>query len=81
MKNNQDNEVVAKIKKIFDEEIRPGVAMDGGDIVFEKYEDQKVYVHMRGACCGCPMSTMTLKMGVEARLKKAIPEIKEVIAL
>jgi NFU1 iron-sulfur cluster scaffold homolog, mitochondrial len=81
MENKQDDPVVTKIKKILDEEIRPSVAMDGGDIVFAKYEDQKVYVHMRGACCGCPMSTMTLKMGVEARLKKSIPEIKEVIAL
>ena len=71
----------AQIKDILDREIRPAVAMDGGDIVFEKFEAGVVYLYMQGACSGCPSSTATLKMGIEARLKKAIPEILEVVAL
>jgi Fe-S cluster biogenesis protein NfuA len=55
--------------------------MDGGDISFHSYVDEIVYVYMRGACSGCPSSSMTLKMGIESRLKEAIPEIKEVVAL
>jgi Fe-S cluster biogenesis protein NfuA len=71
----------AKIKDILDREIRPAVAMDGGDIVFERFEAGVVYLYMQGACSGCPSSTATLKMGIETRLKKAIPEISEVVAL
>lgn len=76
-----DSPVVKKIKKVLNEEVRPAVALDGGDIVFSKYENNVVYVFMQGSCAGCPSSTMTLKMGIEARLKDAIPEIREVVAL
>ena len=76
-----DTPVVQQIKKILNEEIRPAVAMDGGDIVFSKYEDNIVYIHMQGACAGCPSSAETLKHGVESRLCSAIPEIKEVVSL
>jgi Fe-S cluster biogenesis protein NfuA len=69
------------IKRVLDEEIRPMVAQDGGDVLFSKYEDQVVYLHMQGACAGCPSSTMTLKMGIENRLKDALPEIKEVVSV
>ncbi|MBN8555196.1 MAG: NifU family protein [Deltaproteobacteria bacterium] len=72
-------EIEKKIIEILDAEIRPAVAMDGGDISFEKYEDGFVYLRMQGSCAGCPSSMMTLKMGVETRLKDAIPEIQEVI--
>lgn len=72
-------EIEQKIIRILDEDVRPAVAMDGGDITFEKYEDGFVYLRMQGACSGCPSSLMTLKMGVETRLKQAIPEIQEVI--
>ena len=72
-------EIEQKIVEILDREIRPAVAMDGGDIAFEKYEDGFVYLRMQGSCAGCPSSMMTLKMGVENRLKEAIPEIQEVI--
>lgn len=68
-----------KIRELLDHEIRPAVAMDGGDITFERYEDGVVYLHMKGACAGCPSSTMTLKMGIEARLREILPEIKEVV--
>jgi Fe-S cluster biogenesis protein NfuA len=73
------SEIEKKIIEILDAEIRPAVAMDGGDISFEKFEDGFVYLKMQGSCSGCPSSMMTLKMGVETRLKDAIPEIVEVI--
>ena len=74
-------EIELKIKQILDEEIRPAVAMDGGDITFDKYDDGVVYLFLQGSCSGCPSSTMTLKMGIETRLKEMIPEIKEVVAI
>ncbi len=70
-----------RIVDLLDREIRPAVAMDGGDIVFERFEDGIVYVYMQGSCSGCPSSTATLKMGIETRLKNAVPEVKEVVAL
>ncbi len=76
-----DAPVVKTIKQILDTEIRPAVAMDGGDIVFQRYEDNRLYLYMQGSCSGCPSSMMTLKQGVEARLKEAVPELIEVIAL
>lgn len=79
--DENDSEEVKTIKQVLNREIRPQVAMDGGDIVFHKYENNIVYVYMQGACSGCPSSSQTLKMGVETRLKQALPEIIEVIAL
>jgi Fe-S cluster biogenesis protein NfuA len=70
-----------KIREILDSEIRPAVAMDGGDITFEKFEDGVVYVYLQGSCSGCPSSTMTLKQGIESRLRDAIPEVQEVVAV
>lgn len=72
-------EIEKQIVDILDREVRPAVAMDGGDISFEKFEEGFVYLKMQGSCAGCPSSLMTLKMGVEKRLKEAIPEIQEVI--
>lgn len=79
--DSNDSEEVKQIKQILDKEIRPQVALDGGDILFQAYEDQIVKLKMIGACNGCPSSGQTLKMGVEARLKQSLPEIKEVIAV
>lgn len=76
-----DSDVVRNIKQILNDEIRPAVAMDGGDIAFEKYENHVVYLHMQGSCSGCPSSSFTLKEGIETRLKELIPEIQEVIAV
>lgn len=78
---SDDSPLVQKIKKVLNEEVRPAVALDGGDIVFSHYENGIVYLYMQGACAGCPSSSVTLKMGIETRLQEAIPEIKEVIAL
>lgn len=76
-----DSDEVARIKQVLDMEIRPAVAQDGGDIVFHKYEDGVVYLFMQGACAGCPSSTMTLKQGIETRLKEAVPSIREVVSV
>jgi len=76
-----DSDVVRNIKQVLNDEIRPAVAMDGGDITFEKYENHIVYLHMQGSCAGCPSSSVTLKEGIETRLKELIPEIKEVMAV
>ncbi len=74
----EDNEIVCQIKELLDERVRPMVAMDGGDIVFDRFEDGIVFLQLRGACSGCPSSTATLKMGVENMLRHYIPEVLEV---
>jgi Fe-S cluster biogenesis protein NfuA len=73
--------VVERIQRILDEEIRPAVAMDGGDIVFAGFRDGIVELYLQGSCHGCPSSTMTLKMGIEQRLMEEIPEVKGVEAI
>ncbi len=74
----EDSEIIRKIKELLDTRIRPAVAMDGGDIVFCGFEDGVVYLHMQGACSGCPSASITLKSGVENLLKHYIPEVNEV---
>jgi Fe-S cluster biogenesis protein NfuA len=66
-----------KVKKAI-EEIRPNLQADGGDIELVDVEDGTVKVKLKGACAGCPMSTMTVKWGVENFLKKKIPEVAKV---
>ena len=72
------SETVKKIIDLLDTRVRPAVAQDGGDITFQSFEEGIVYLHMQGACAGCPSSTMTLKMGIENLLKHYIPEVNEV---
>lgn len=79
--NQNDSAVIKQIKRVLQTEIKPIVALDGGDIVFAKYENQILSIHMRGSCAGCPSSQATLKQGIEVRMKELIPEIKEVIAV
>ena len=74
----EDDEVVGQIKELLDTRVRPAVAQDGGDIVFRGFEKGVVYLHMQGACAGCPSSTATLKMGIENMLRHYIPEVVEV---
>lgn len=76
-----NGEIENKIRAILDAEIRPAVAMDGGDITFEKFENGVVYLYLQGSCSGCPSSTATLKMGIETRLRDAIPEVQEVVSI
>ena len=73
-----DEEIVNQIKDLLDTRVRPAVAQDGGDITFHGFERGVVYLHMQGACAGCPSSTMTLKMGIENLLRHYIPEVTEV---
>ena len=73
-----DAEVVNQIKDLLDTRVRPAVAQDGGDITFHGFERGVVYLHMQGACAGCPSSTITLKMGIENLLRHYIPEVTEV---
>lgn len=76
-----DTPIIKEIKRALNREIRPVVAMDGGDVVFAKLEDNKLFLHMRGACAGCPSSSATLKQGIEVRIRELFPEIQEVVAL
>ena len=74
----EDAEIVGQIKELLDTRVRPAVAQDGGDITFHGFERGVVYLHMQGACAGCPSSTITLKMGIENLLRHYIPEVTEV---
>jgi Fe-S cluster biogenesis protein NfuA len=76
-----DDAVVAQIRTILERDVRPYVEQDGGEISFAGYRDGVVEVILQGACAGCPSSSITLKMGIEARLKEEIPEVKSVVAL
>jgi Fe-S cluster biogenesis protein NfuA len=71
------NEKVEAILK----EIRPALQADGGDVELVGVNDGMVSLRLTGACAGCPMSTMTLKMGIERILKEKLPEVKEVVAV
>jgi len=76
-----DSLVAQQIKAILDQQVRPAVAMDGGDIVFNRFEDGIVYLELKGSCSGCPSSTATLKMGIEQHLRELIPEVQQVEAV
>lgn len=71
-----------KIKQSL-ENIRPNLQADGGDIQFMEWDEENglVKIQLKGACCGCPMSQATLKDGVEAVLKKEVPEVKQVVSI
>jgi Fe-S cluster biogenesis protein NfuA len=73
--------VIAQIVELLDKRIRPAVAMDGGDIQFVDFQDGIVMLQMRGACAGCPSSTLTLKSGIENMLRHYVPEVIEVRAV
>ncbi|MEM6423294.1 MAG: NifU family protein [Pseudomonadota bacterium] len=73
-----DAEVVNQIKELLDTRVRPAVAQDGGDITFHGFDRGVVYLHMQGACAGCPSSTLTLKHGIENLLRHYCPEVTEV---
>ena len=76
--SGEDAEIVGQIKELLDTRVRPAVAQDGGDITFHGFDRGIVYLHMQGACAGCPSSTVTLKMGIENLLRHYIPEVIEV---
>ena len=76
------NEMEKQIERVL-EQVRPALRMDGGGIELVKFDASTgaVHVRLKGACVGCPMSEITLKIGIEAALHDAIPEVKEVIAV
>ena len=76
----EDTEIVAEIKALLDSRIRPAVAQDGGDILFDAFDEETgvLTLRMRGACAGCPSSSATLKAGVEQMMKHYVPEVTRV---
>jgi Fe-S cluster biogenesis protein NfuA len=74
----QDAETVATIKELIDTRVRPAVANDGGDITFRGFKDGVVFLHMKGACSGCPSSTATLRHGIQNLLRHFLPDVVEV---
>ncbi len=79
--NEDDDELVIQIKELIDTRVRPAVAEDGGDIIYQSFEDGVVYLELHGACSGCPSSTATLKNGIENMLKHYVPEVLAVEAV
>jgi len=77
----EDSEIVTQIKDLLETRVRPAVAQDGGDIIFQSFEKGVVFLHLQGSCSGCPSSSATLKMGIENMLKHYIPEVTEVRAV
>lgn len=78
--NSDDSDIVKRVKEILDNYVKPAVEMDGGAIQFKNYHDGVVTLMLQGSCSGCPSSMITLKTGIEAMMKRMIPEVKEVIA-
>jgi Fe-S cluster biogenesis protein NfuA len=77
----EDDPTVRQIKELIETRVRPAVAQDGGDIVFHGFDRGIVYLHLRGACSGCPSSIVTLKNGIENLLKYYVPDVVEVRAI
>lgn len=76
-----EDKIVKEIREIIENQVRPSVMQDGGDIVFHDFKDGIVRVELHGACSGCPSSTVTLKNGIENMLKYYVPEVIAVEAL
>ena len=74
----EDADTVATIKDLIETRVRPAVANDGGDITFKGFKDGVVFLHMKGACSGCPSSTATLRHGIQNLLKHYVPDVVEV---
>ncbi len=74
----EEDQLARQIRELIDTRVRPAVAQDGGDIIFRGFERGVVYLHMRGACAGCPSSAITLKNGIENLLRYYVPEVTEV---
>jgi Fe-S cluster biogenesis protein NfuA len=78
---DESDPTVKQIRELIDTRVRPAVARDGGDIVFHGFDRGVVYLHMKGACSGCPSSMLTLKSGIENLLKYYVPDVVEVRAV
>jgi Fe-S cluster biogenesis protein NfuA len=80
MNSEQEAMMKEKVEAVLDK-IRPSLVADGGNVELIDINDGVVKVKLTGACAGCPMSTMTLRMGIERLVKRELPEIKEVVAV
>lgn len=76
-----ESDIEKKIRQMIDDTVRPAVAMDGGDIIYQGFEDGIVKLKLQGSCSGCPSSMITLKSGIEGLLTRMIPEVKSVEAV
>ncbi|WP_293882517.1 NifU family protein [Sphingomonas sp.] len=76
-----DADIIDQIKDLIETRVRPAVANDGGDIIYQSFNKGNVYLKMQGACAGCPSSTATLKQGIESLLKHYVPEVTGVFAV
>lgn len=76
-----DDPIVQQILAVIEQQIRPGVARDGGDVKFVEFDEGVLYLEMRGACAGCPAANITLKSGIEKIMKTYVPEVNEVMAI
>lgn len=76
-----EDETISKIKNVLETYVKPAVEMDGGAIEFVNFENGKVELMLKGACSGCPSSTVTLKQGIEGMMKRMVPEVQEVVAV
>jgi Fe-S cluster biogenesis protein NfuA len=77
----EDADIIDQIKDLIETRVRPAVAQDGGDIIYQGFSKGLVFLKMQGACAGCPSSSATLKSGIEAMLKHYVPEVIEVRAV
>ena len=77
----EDADIIHQIKDLLETRVRPAVANDGGDIIYQGFDKGRVYLKLQGACAGCPSSTATLKHGIESLLKHYVPEVTEVLAV
>ena len=78
--SGDDTDVVVRIKELLENYVKPAVEMDGGAISYRGFENGTVTLMLQGSCSGCPSSMVTLKSGIEAMMKRMIPEVKEVVA-
>ncbi|GAB4420731.1 MAG: NifU family protein [Bacteroidia bacterium] len=79
--DEEGDELVRRIKELLESHVRPAIALDGGDIIYEDFQDGVLRLRMQGSCSGCPSSTLTLKAGIEGLMTRMIPEVKVVEAV
>lgn len=81
--NPEDDDTTRRIKELLESHVRPAVAMDGGDIIYESFDEAEGVLKLRlqGSCSGCPSSTLTLKAGIEGLMTRMVPEVKTVEAV
>lgn len=81
--NADEDDTTRRIKELLESHVRPAVAMDGGDIIYDSFEEEEGVLRLRlqGSCSGCPSSTITLKAGIEGLMTRMVPEVKSVEAV